>query len=142
MIVFFDASALVKRYVEEEGSSRVRRLFRETVAVSRLSAVEIASALARRTREGDLSARDRDRLLAALARDLEGLHVVELTAAVAEAATAHLARHPLRAGDAVQLASATLVRDRLRRPVQLLSFDDRLTRAGEAEGLTSGDEPR
>ena len=42
---YFDASALVKRYVREEGSAKVRRLISsDTPATSRLSEVEVASA--------------------------------------------------------------------------------------------------
>ena len=47
---YFDASALAKRYVREKGSLKVRRLLASDVpATSRLSAVEIASALMRRS---------------------------------------------------------------------------------------------
>ena len=67
LIRFFDASALVKRYVREEDSSRLARwLAAGTAATARLSAVEVASALARRCREGASSPAERDRALAAL----------------------------------------------------------------------------
>ncbi len=43
---YFDASALVKRYLREKGSAEVRRLLAsDTPATSRLSQVEVASAL-------------------------------------------------------------------------------------------------
>lgn len=48
---FFDTSALVKLYHNEEGSERVEELFNErdsTVLISELGAVEIHSALARK----------------------------------------------------------------------------------------------
>jgi predicted nucleic acid-binding protein len=64
-LYFFDSSALVKRYVREQGSVWVRET---TVSVSGhlihsslLTVVEIASALARRHREGSPSASERDR---------------------------------------------------------------------------------
>jgi hypothetical protein len=45
---FFDASALVKKYVRETDSARVRRLLGTGgVALSRLSEVEVVSAFAR-----------------------------------------------------------------------------------------------
>jgi len=67
---YFDASALAKRYVREKGSAKVRRLLSSDVAAtSRYSAVEIASALARRAREGAISPDDRERTLAALQFD-------------------------------------------------------------------------
>src|SRR5688500_16622682 len=102
----FDASALVKRYVREKGSIKVRRLLSSDVpATSRLSAVEIVSALVRRSREGALSEAERDRAMAALEADIAAILVVELTPEIATRAQALLQRHPLRAGDAIQLAS-------------------------------------
>ena len=99
-MVYFDASALAKRYVRENGSLKVRRLLSADVAAtSRLTEVEIASALVRRAREGAFSEAARDRALAALAADMTALLVVELTADVAARARELLIRHPLRAGD-------------------------------------------
>ena len=77
---YFDASALVKRYMRETGSTTVRRLLlSDTPVTSRLSEVEVASALVRRAREGVFSTAERDRALAAFASDLEAILVVELT---------------------------------------------------------------
>ena len=59
---YFDASALVKRYVRETGSVKVRRLLAsDTPATSRLSEIEVAAALERRSREGSFSAAERER---------------------------------------------------------------------------------
>ena len=50
---YFDASALVKRYVRENGNTAVRRLLSsDTPVMSRLSEVEVASALMRLARGG------------------------------------------------------------------------------------------
>lgn len=137
MITYFDASALAKRYVEEEQSSEVVSWLEEsTPAICRISEVEIASALARRCREGLISAVDRDRALAALDGDLEAVHVVELASEVLRAARAALLRHPLSAADAIQLAAALTLRDRLGSPIAFLTFDDRLAAASEREGLS------
>ena len=137
MIVFFDASALAKRYVEEEHSSEVLRWLEEsTAAVCRLSEVEIASALSRRCREGLVSLADRDRVLTVLDADLHSVHVIELTQEVFRSARAALLRHRLRAADAIQLASAVVLRDRLQARVAFLTFDERLASASEREGLS------
>jgi predicted nucleic acid-binding protein len=127
----------VKRYVEEEDSSRVRRSIAAGFsATARLSAVEIASALARRCREGAFSAAERDRALDALEEDLSALRVVELSLPVVAESRVLLVRHPLRAGDAIQLASALLLRRELAEPVTFAAYDDRLKSAASAEGLT------
>ncbi len=133
---YFDASALVKRYVREEASVKVRRLLRsDTPATSRLSEVEITSALERRAREGAFSPAERDRALAALVSDVPSLVVVELTAEVTAKARALLQRHALRAGDAVQLASCLYLQAQLGEPVTIVAFDERLLTAARQEGL-------
>ncbi len=127
----------MKRYVDEPGSARVREILaRSPVATSRLSEVEIASALARRCREGTLTRRDLDRALAALHTDIRSIAVVELVTEVTQAAIAVLARHPLRTGDSVQLASCLDLRRRTTEDVRLLAYDARLNDAARAEGLT------
>jgi hypothetical protein len=133
---YFDASALVKRYVREEGTTRVRRLLASDVsATSRFSAVEIASALGRRAREGAFSEADRDGAITALEADLTSMLVVELTKEIAMRAQALVRRHPLRAGDAVQLASCLYIQGELGEKTSFIGFDNRLTDAARREGL-------
>lgn len=133
---YFDASALVKRYVRELSSASVRRMLTDgPAATSRLSAVEITSALARRTREKALSAAKRDRLLGQLTHDLPALLVIELTPELITRARALLLRHPLRSSDAIQLASALFLQEALHDVITFVGFDRRLNAAAESEGL-------
>lgn len=126
----------MKRYVREAGGDRVRRwLASGTPATSRLSEVEVASALARRWREGAFGAAERDRALSALASDLNSLTVVEIVPAVAGSARKLLVRHVLRAGDALQLASCLYLREAVGETVAFAGFDDRLSGAAAREGL-------
>ena len=126
----------MKRYVVEEDSARVGRwLAAGQAATARLTAVEVASALARRCREGAFPPAERDRALAALETDLSALRVVELSPPVVREARELLVRHALRAGDAVQLASALLLRRELDVEVRFAAYDDRLKAAARAEGL-------
>jgi uncharacterized protein len=134
-MLFVDASALVKRYVRERHSVNVRRfLTAAPIAISRLSEVEVPSALARLVRERRLPPRSRDRALTAFVTDIAAWHVVEITADVTALARTLLQRHDLRTGDAIQLASAVW----LRQTVSLsgvLAFDTRLVTAAQAEQL-------
>ena len=126
----------MKRYVREAGSESVQGwLAAGSPATSRLSEVEVASALMRRWREGAFDKRSRDRALAALARDMKALSVVEVGPLVTARALAMLERHPLSGGDALQLASCLLLRDSSTTPVTFAAFDDRLSKAARAEGL-------
>jgi len=134
---YLDASALVKRYVREGGSLLVRRLVTAgPVATSRLSEVEVASALVRRARELAFSSRERDRALTMLAADFDALHVVELVPEVTAIARALLLRGVLRASDAIQLASCLLLQRELQVAVRFVVFDDRLREAARTEGLS------
>jgi predicted nucleic acid-binding protein len=100
---------LVERYVREPGAGSVRHLLKaDSGAASRLSEVEVASALVRRAREGAFSVEERDRALASPVDDFAALVIVELTPEITADARALLARHRLRASDAVQLASLPL----------------------------------
>jgi len=135
---FFDASALSKRYVAEQGSDRVQDLLEDAIlAIARLTEVEVASALARRCREGAFSAADRDRALRALIRDLDTFYIVEMSPRVTARAVALLARTTLRAADAVQLASCLELRESLRHPCTFVCCDERLLDAARGEGLAT-----
>lgn len=104
-------------------------------ATSRLSEVEVASALARLARDGAIARAERDRALTALDTDLPSIVVVELTEAVCARARALLQQHPLRAGDALQLASCLYLQEQLAEPIPMVVFDDRLLAAARLEGL-------
>jgi hypothetical protein len=102
---------------------------------SRLSAIEVASALARRAREGAFTTTERDRALKRLNADLAAWILVELTAELTAEAQRLLVRHSLRSGDAVQLASCLYLQRETGERISFAAFDDRLTTAAHAEGL-------
>lgn len=127
----------MKRYVREPGAIAVRRLLKsDPGATSRLSEVEVASALIRRAREGAFTAEERDRALGSLADDFATLIIVELTPEITAGARALLLRHRLRAGDAMQLASCLHLKREMDHSLPFVAFDDRLAEAARAEGLT------
>jgi predicted nucleic acid-binding protein len=133
---YFDASALAKRYVLEPESASVRRLLAsETPATSRLSEVEIASALARRCRDGSVSVDERDQALAQLRDDIGSMNVVELSPDIAALAASLLLRHPLRASDAIQLASCLHVARQLETVPEFVVDDAGLGAAARNEGV-------
>ena len=127
----------MKRYVREPGAVSVRRLLEaDPAAASRLSEVEVASALIRRAREGAFTAEERDRALASLENDFATLIIVEFTTAITADARALLLRHRLRAGDAVQLASCLYLQREIGQALPFVAFDDQLAQAARHEGLT------
>ena len=132
---YFDASALAKYYIDEEETALVRHLLEAPGATSRLSSVEVPSALIRRAREGGTPTERRDRALHALAKDIFELMIVELTPEVVTAANGILTRHTLRAADAIHLASCAALGYELETDIPFVVFDARLRAAAIAEGL-------
>lgn len=98
--------------------------------------IEIASALARREREGAFTTAERDRAVRRLNTDLAACILVELTAELSAEAQALLLRHALRSGDAVQLASCLYLQREIGDRILFAAFDERLNGAARAEGLT------
>jgi predicted nucleic acid-binding protein len=136
MILYLDTSALLKLYAEERGSPAVRAAVARAsvVATSRLTYVEARGAFARKFREGDLPQAEHQYLISSLDEDWGRLLVVEMSEPLCQEAVALVERHPLRAGDALQLASACAVRDRVEE-LAFFSFDDCLNGAAKLEGL-------
>jgi uncharacterized protein len=132
---FFDTSALVKRYVEEPGSTMVRATLRNhPIVVARVTFAEAAAAVARAARTGALSEEQRDVILARLPEDFARLQVVEIRPALVARVPALVARYPLRAYDAIQLAAASTVRQ-TGLAVELWCADGNLVEAAIAEGF-------
>jgi predicted nucleic acid-binding protein len=136
VIRYFDASALAKRYVFEPESPQVSQLLKGgPPAISRLTEVEVASALARRTRENILTPRERDRALAALEQDMSTFYVVELLPEVIALAIDLLTRYRLRGPDTIQLASCLFLKKHLLQEVEFIAFDRQLVDVAKRKGL-------
>jgi uncharacterized protein len=143
-LYFLDSSALVKRYVSEIGSDWIRDLAEPAagnpIIIARISWVEVLSALARRQREGSITADDVRRSVQALQYDFDTQYqLTELEPALSTLAGNLVMQHPLRAYDAVQLASALRVQSDLTQTgvtaLTFLSADERLNAVAQAEGL-------
>jgi len=136
VIYYFDASALAKRYVQEAHSEVVNRLLLQGLSTtSRISEAELASALARRHREGRLAKEQRDLLLSAMERDMGSLYVIEVLPEVSSLACRLLVNHSLRAADALHLASALMLAKRAEQGVMFVAFDKHLNEAAGLEEL-------
>ena len=143
MTVFADSSAIVKRYADEAGHGQVRALDSPMV-VSALARVEVAGALWRKHRMGELTADDVAVLVGAFEDDwntpadggVAPFVAMAATSSVIDLAARLVARHGLRAYDSVQLASATAAREALDEPLTFAAFDHDLLDAAAREGFT------
>ena len=133
MRVFFDTSALTKRYVEEKGSEQVRALCAQadSLGVSVLVLPELISTLCRLVREGRLSAEDYRSLKAAVLVDLSDADLCDVSQEIFEQAIRCLEAHPLRTLDALHVGSALIYQ-----PDLFVSADRRQTEAADREGIS------
>lgn len=142
--LFFDSSALVKRYVQETGSEWIRALCDVAADnaqyVVQITLVETVSAIIRRRRRGELTADDSEAAISTVRLHFADEYMtVGVSLPLIERA-ADLAHHyGLRAYDAVQLAALRTQVGRDARglpPLTFLSADNALNVAARAEGLT------
>ena len=136
MILYLDASALVKLYVEEPGSETVAaRLERAEAAVTvRVTYAEARAAFARHRHEGGLTVPALRRVVRQLDGEWDTYNAVDVSDPVVRRAAALAERHALRGYDAVQLAAALDLRD-AGADLEFACFDDRLARAASRERL-------
>ncbi|MCU0503062.1 MAG: type II toxin-antitoxin system VapC family toxin [Anaerolineae bacterium] len=111
---YFDSSALVKRYVNEMGSTWVSGLFdpslRHEAFIAAITPVEIVAAIARRARGRTIAQVDAVAACTQFRADLQtSYQVVELTDVLLAHAMSLAETHALRGYDAVQLAAALAV---------------------------------
>ena len=135
---FWDTSALIPLLVDEPARGRLLAMLEEDGEVLAWwgTAVEIASALARREREQLLTA---DQVTAALsaARALaESWHEIVPSDAVRRSAERLLRTHPLRSADVLQLAAALAAADNNAASLEIVCLDERLRDAARREGFT------
>ena|SRR5215210_7665596 len=153
-LYYFDTSALVKLYVTERGSRRLRGWVghrklglspQVRIFVSRLVFPETMSAITRRRNDGTLSQQAASGLWTDVATDFMRGNppyiLVEPTQTIVGRAALLVPTHGIRGYDAVQLATALSVQMRLDDPATLLfvSSDSALTKAAKAAGLATAD---
>lgn len=127
MILYLDASALVKRYVAEPGSDVLRRAVDAAEArfMSRVGFVEVLAAIGRGQSPDAVDA---------FRSEWAAVNVVEVDEAVAERAAALALADGIRTLDALHLASAlSLASPALR----LATWDRRLHAGAQARGVAT-----
>jgi predicted nucleic acid-binding protein len=135
--LYLDTSALVKLHVDEEGSALVREAVAraELISTSRVAYVEARAAFARRRHTKDMDAQAYRRIVRDLAGDWEHYLRIDVTEPLVRKAARLAERHRLRAYDAIHLASAGELKDRLAEPIVFACWDAQLEAAARREGL-------
>jgi predicted nucleic acid-binding protein len=134
---FWDSSAIIPLLVEEAASQRSLEAYRgdPEVVVWWATEVECVFALARLERDGVL---DESGFVGALDR-LDALsrawHEIQPTSRTRQVAIRLLRVHPLRAGDAFQIAAALTAAEGEPASLAIVTLDERLSGAASREGF-------
>jgi predicted nucleic acid-binding protein len=143
-----DASAVVKRYLLDAGTSWVRSLADPAAAheifLTRITRVEATAAVARSSRGGIVSVAIATALLTQFRYDAtHQYNITEITPPLLTEAERLAEVYGLRAYDAVQLAASLELHQRRQAgglgPITLISADQELNAAATAEGLSVDD---
>jgi predicted nucleic acid-binding protein len=146
-VYFFDSSALVKRYISEVGSAWVQSITdpaaASTIFIAQITGAEVVAAISRRV--GNISATDAANAIAAFRYDFANQYdPLEITDILIAQAMDLAETYRLRGYDSVQLAAAVEINRRSLttgisvlggHPLVLVSADDELNHAANAEGL-------
>lgn len=133
-LVYFDASALVKLVVDEDGSDVVAQLWDgcDAALSSRIAYPEVCAALSAAGRNRELTRSGVRAASASWEEFWAAMRPVELTAAVARHAGALARTRSLRGADAVHLASVVALGSA---DVVFAVWDRRLHAGARAEGI-------
>jgi predicted nucleic acid-binding protein len=134
---YLDTSALVKRFVTEKGSDLVSSMIGsgEPIGTAKIAYAEIFWGLARRRRASELSESDYSLACQRFETDWSFYLRVDLLDEILSLARRLIERYPLRAFDAIHLASAMTLGRAVEETVTFVAADPRLLHAAEGEGL-------
>ena len=137
MMLYLDTSALIKRYVDEDGSGRVNELWDGAtgIATSVVAFAEMIAALNRKLREGVLAAREYSRTASSFKSDYRSIILVPVSAGLNERIETLVRKHALRGFDAIHLASALVIRNNGKMETNFACYDRVLNEAAWKEGF-------
>jgi uncharacterized protein len=137
-LIFFDASAVAKRYFEEIGSDRVNHFWSGEEFFTSLAILhcELTSVLNRKQRERALPPGVYQMLKRQIREDLEKILMVPVSSDLIQRSLRLLDSHPLKTLDSLYLAGALGLEENLKEPLLFVSSDRQLLQAAHAEGMS------
>lgn len=137
MIVYLDTSDLVKLYVEEIGSEEIKGIILDAtvVSTSKVAYAEARSAFARKQKEGGFSIAKLRKIVEDFNRDWESYFIIEITDGLIKIAGDIAEKHLLRGFDSIHLASAVILKCKIKSEVYFSSNDAKLNQAARKEGI-------
>ena len=131
MILFCDTSALLKLFIDEQGSESMveARSSSEGIAVCRITWAESMAAFAQRTRFKGASQSGLDQARSMFERAWPDFVIADVTQPLVEKAGMYAEAFALRGYDSVQLAAAHNLHEILDLPLTFACYDRRLNQA-------------
>lgn len=137
MILYLDTSALVKRYFKESYSDEVisRWTSAAQIVTSSVAYAEIMAATFRKMREEGLQDKRISKIVQLFQREWESFIRVEVSDVLNARIHSAVEKYPLRGFDAIHLASAMVIHERVPTDFLFGCFDQGLAFAANSEGL-------
>ena len=137
MILYLDASALVKEYVQERGSDDIVGIVARAamIGTALISRAEVAAALGKAAQMGVIEREEGFANLQAFREEWFDLVRLDITAELIVRADEYAWQFGLRGYDAVHLAAVSSWQDALGQRVTLVTFDKLLWEAAKQTGL-------
>jgi predicted nucleic acid-binding protein len=132
MVMFFDTSALLKRYRQEDGTMQVEKLLDRAnqVVLSQTARSEAVSALNFHVLRGTFTKAHCQKAQAELEADFQDFRIIPLDAGVEHLVTKVAEKYGHKALDNIQLASALVAK-----PTYFVTADKKLARLAKSEKL-------
>ena len=139
MILYLDTSALLKKYFKEFGSAEVISRWKEAVSIvtSSVTYAETMASFYRKKRETGINNELFGAILNSFQTDWESFIRVEVTDDLNGLIDKIVSVYPLRGFDAIHLASALVIHEKLPEDFLFACFDERLVHAAKMEDLNT-----
>jgi len=136
-ILYLDTSALVKRYFREPYSDELLSRWRSAaqIVTSFVTYAETMASMYRKKREANLSETLMGKIASSFQRDWESFIRIEVNQELNGTIDRIVQTHPLRGFDAIHLASALVIQEKMPEGFLFACFDERLSAAARLEGL-------
>jgi len=136
-MIYFDSSALVKRYLKEAGPESVNAILlsEKVIVTSKLAYPEILSAFMRKYRAGELARKSLRSVIDQFETDWNHFFIIEFHDDLFSTIKALIQKYPLKGADTVHLSSALWLKQTAREDVKFVASDLNLIKAAESENL-------
>ena len=134
MKLYFDTSALVKKYIAEKGSENADKLFLSAseIYISIIGHVEAISSFRRLLLEKEIAKKDYEQLKSEIAQDFQFFNVIDVSSETVSSAVRVIDKYQLKSLDSLHLASALEMKADID---YFISSDQKLLNAAKKEGF-------